>query len=177
MHNIIQHTITATHQERLKKLSWKNIKQQTIKELIATSSSDEQKTFYSDLCNAMISSNIPLKRLDNGEVKCFLEKYCSRHIPSESTIHKNYVDSLHEEVMDELKSNISNNFIWFSVDEITDVCERYIANLMIGILHEESPTKASKELEKTNSNTVTKFVHDELTKIFYLIQLLLKKYC
>jgi hypothetical protein len=67
MHNIIQHTITATHQERLKKLSWKNVKQQTIKESIATSSSDEQKTFYSDLCNAMISSNIPLKRLDNGE--------------------------------------------------------------------------------------------------------------
>jgi hypothetical protein len=71
--------------------------------------------------------------------------------------------------MDELKSTISNNFI-FSVDETTDVCGRYIANLIIGILHEESPTKAfliaSKELEKTNSNTVIKFVHDELTKFF-----------
>jgi hypothetical protein len=169
-HNIIQHTKTAGHHERLKKLSSQNIRQQTIKESIATSSSDEQKTFYSDLCNAMISSNIPLKKLDNGEFKCFLEKYCSRHIPSESTLRKNYVDSLHEEVMDELKSTISNNFIWFSVDETTDVCGRYIANLIIGILHEESPTKAfliaSKELEKTNSNTVTKFVHDELTKCF-----------
>jgi hypothetical protein len=59
-HNIIQHTKTAGHHERLKKLSSQNIRQQTIKESIATSSSDEQKTFYSDLCNAMISSNILL---------------------------------------------------------------------------------------------------------------------
>jgi hypothetical protein len=109
----------------------------------------------------------------------FLEKYCSRHIPSESTIRKNYVDSLHEEVMDELKSTISNNFVWFSVDETTDVCGRYIANLIIGILHEESPTKAfliaSKDLEKQTATQLQNSFMMNSQNFFYQTQFLLKK--
>jgi hypothetical protein len=54
------------------------------------------------------------------------------------------------------------------VDETADKCGRYIANLLIGVLNEETPTK---ELGKTNHKTIVRFVQDRLSRFF------LTKYC
>lgn len=63
---------------------------------------------------------------------------------------------------------MGTNPIWLSVDETTDACGRYIANVLIGSLKKDEPSKShlicSKQLEKTNNATVTKLVLDSLRK-------------
>ena len=57
------------------------------------------------------------------------------------------------------------------MDETTNACGRYVANLIIGVLDEEISTTGylicSKELQSTNSNTVSRFVNEAITR-FYL---------
>ena len=147
-------------------------KQQTIITSIASSSSscNEQKFFNTQLCKAMVESNIPLNKLQHKSFKTFLETFCNKHIPDESTLRKNYVASIYQDVIQKIKSIIGDNYIWFSVDETTDSCGRYVENLIIGVLSDETPSKSylirSKELEKTNNNTITRFIHDGLTNFF-----------
>lgn len=162
---------TAVHQENLKKFKSASSTQQTILESIAASSDTKsEQEFYFDLCNAMVSSNIPLSKLNNSMFKSFLQKYSGRHIPAESTIRKSYVDLVYKNCIEQIKKKIGNNYIWFGVDETTDSCGRYIAHLMIGILTEDCTTNAflisSKQLAQTNNITVTRFVHDGLTNFF-----------
>jgi hypothetical protein len=77
-----------------------------------------------------------------------------------------------------IEEDISENYIWISVDETTDVKGRYIANMIVGKLTQEeagnSHLLAPKELEKTNHKTIVNFVDDSLSKsvkfnIFFLI--------
>ncbi|CAH0562763.1 unnamed protein product [Brassicogethes aeneus] len=169
-YNIIQHLKTTLHKECLKKFTNKS-KQSTIGESLASTGQNEQREFYFDLCKAMVQSNIPLNKLKNTNFKTFLEKYCKLHIPEESTLRKNYVSLVYNETIHEIKELIGSNYIWFTVDETTDVCGRYIANLIIGVLNEDVPTTGylicSKELDATNNNTVSRFINEALIN-FYL---------
>jgi hypothetical protein len=54
----------------------------------------------------MVSSKIPLTKLNNTTFKSFLQKYTGRHIPAESTIRKNYVDLVYKDVLDEIKKKM-----------------------------------------------------------------------
>ena len=87
-----------------------------------------------------------------------MEKHCKRQIPDESTLRKNYVTVVYQETIQKIKEKVGNNNLWFAVDETTDCCGRYVTNLIIGILNNETPTKGflicSKELNKTNSSTL-----------------------
>ncbi|KAH1013204.1 hypothetical protein HUJ05_012227 [Dendroctonus ponderosae] len=55
-------------------------------------------------------------------------------------------------------------------NETTAAYGRYIDNLIIGVLNEDIVTAgfliSSKELTKTNSKTISRFVHEELNKFF-----------
>uniref|UniRef100_A0A2S2R4M2 Uncharacterized protein n=2 Tax=Sipha flava TaxID=143950 RepID=A0A2S2R4M2_9HEMI len=63
-----------------------------------------------------------------------------------------------------IRENIGSLFIYFCIDETTDLRGKYIANFIVGKLNVDSPIKsyllASKVLEKTNNNIITKFVND-----------------
>ncbi|CAH1366544.1 unnamed protein product, partial [Tenebrio molitor] len=56
--------------------------------------------------------------------------------------------------------------IWVSVDETTDALGRYIANCVVGKLSDEGTGKpyllASRQLERTNHETVARFVNESL---------------
>jgi hypothetical protein len=60
----------------------------------------------------------------------------------------------------------------FSVDETTDALGRYVANCLVGKLSEDEPGKsyllASKQLERTNHETIARFVNQSLGKGFSL---------
>lgn len=118
----------------------------------------------------MLSSNIPLNKLQCQPFRTFLEKHCQRHIPDESTLRKNYVGPVYQETIQRIKRIIGNNYIWFTVDETTDSCGRYVANLIIGVLNSETPTKgflvSSKELSKTNHDTIARFVNEGMAIFF-----------
>lgn len=49
----------------------------------------------------------------------------------ESSLRKNYVPTIYQHVMEQMKSSI---IFWFSEDETTDRCGHYIENLNVGIL-------------------------------------------
>ncbi|XP_063917782.1 uncharacterized protein LOC135133332 [Zophobas morio] len=69
-------------------------------------------------------------------------------------------------VITQISNSIGNNDIWISVDEMTDRLGRYIAYLVIGKLSSEEAGRpfllALKQLDKTNSNTISTFINESL---------------
>lgn len=100
-------------------------------------------------------------------------------IPDCSTIRNKYVNMVFEETMIKIKDPIGNN-IYIIVNETTDTCGRYIANLLIDILNENCAGKlyliGTQELDRTNNVTVSRFVNDCLTR-FYLPMLFQVRKC
>lgn len=153
-------------------IKYKNLAQRTLNQSFAsTSKNEEQESFRFDLCNALVSANIPLAKLDNTMFKTFLGKYTKFLIPDRSTIRNKYVNMVFKETMIKIKDAIGDNNIYIIVDETTDTCGRYIANLLIGILNEDCAGKSyligTQELDRTNNVTISKFINDCLTR-FYL---------
>lgn len=88
------------------------------------------------------------------------------HLLNESHLHKNYISSVYTEVIQEIK-NIGNNCIWICIDETTDACGQYVANLTLRVLNDINTSTMflinMKEIRKTSNKIITKFIHDELT--------------
>jgi hypothetical protein len=136
----------------------------------ASSRTADQKDFNLRLCEALLSANIPLNKVQNHKFKQFLETFCKKNIPHESTLRKNYVCSIYNNVIREIKSHIKDQFLYIIVDETTDVRGRYIANLLVGVLNENILPKSflisTKELKKTNSVEIVRFVNESLMAFF-----------
>ncbi|VVC37026.1 Methionine repressor MetJ domain, partial [Cinara cedri] len=88
--------------------------------LITSQHSNRKNLFFEDLCNAFAAVNIPLHKLGNHVLKSFLEKYTGKSIPDERTLRKNYISNIYKNVMDQIISDIGNNYVYITVDEITD---------------------------------------------------------
>jgi hypothetical protein len=73
-------------------------------------------------------------------------------------------------VINNIRQQIQNHYVYFVVDETTDSGGRYIANLLVGRLSEGGPSKsyliACKQLEKTNHVTILRFVNECLMNFF-----------
>lgn len=74
--------------------------------------------------------------------------------------------SAYEAVLSRIKTDLKDSYLWISFDETTDSLGRYIANLIVGKLDPESPSKPhliyTKELSRTNQETVAHFVNNGL---------------
>lgn len=120
----------------------------------------------------MVESNIPFNKLSSASFKVFIEKWCKKQLPErdESTLRKTTLDQCYNETISRIKAPLQNNFIYIVVNETTDVCGRYIANLLIITLNEDvggSPYLVTvKELEKPNNVTICRFIQEILTNIF-----------
>ena len=99
--------------------------------------SEESSIFNRDVCKLMISADIPWHKLSNEEFKKFMKKYTGKRLPDSSTIRKLYVGETYKETVKKLQQNAKNKTIWVSLDETTDVEQRYIASFVSGILGEE----------------------------------------
>lgn len=165
-----QHARTPSHMAKVQKMKSSGT-QITLKMSVEKSvEKGGQAIFNDELCQALISANIPLKKLNNVQFKSFLQKYCNFNIPDESTIRKRGVVSVYNDVIHKIREEIAENYFYIIVDETTDSCGRYIAHMMIGTLQEDVSGRvhliASKQLDKTNNLTVTRFIQDSLTKFF-----------
>ncbi|KRZ47647.1 hypothetical protein T02_3404 [Trichinella nativa] len=132
---------------------------------VADSSSKSQ--FPADLCMAFIDVGIPLWILENKSLRGgFLEKYTKQHIPSESSLRKNYIDNNFNNVMDRIRCEVAYNKIWVSIDETIDPVGRFVANVVIGTLEADQPSKeyllTSEVLEKSNSSTIAQLFTSSL---------------
>lgn len=131
---------------------------------------DRTNAFNVDLCEALVAANIPWTKIGNPVLKQFLQKYCNRNVPSESTLRKNYLRPLYEQTLARIREELGDSCIWISVDETTDVKGRFVAHFLAGKLAAHEKTRAflvcSKPLERTNGESVAFFVNESL-KVLY----------
>ncbi|PNF18950.1 hypothetical protein B7P43_G14910 [Cryptotermes secundus] len=76
--------------------------------------------FSKDLCTMMVSSNIPLHKVDTPSFRNFLKKYTTHPIPTKSTLRKNYLTSCYDVTINKIRNCVGNNKIWVSIDKTTD---------------------------------------------------------
>ncbi len=124
----------------------------------SAAASSRQNQFSVDLCKAFIDADIPLWKLENKLLKCFLEMYTKEHVPSESTLRKNYVDPCYTQILQKIKDDLREKKIWISIDETTDAVGRYVANVIVGSMDASKPSKVylltTEVLDKANSTTI-----------------------
>lgn len=89
-----QHLNTALHKENRNK----TLRQSLLTQNNLNEQTREKNEFYYDLCQALVASNIPFVKLENSGFKGFLEKYCKKNVPNESTLRKNYLPKCYEKV-------------------------------------------------------------------------------
>ena len=72
--------------------------------------------------------------------------------------------------MSRIKIELSNQFVWISVDETTDKLGRYVANLLVGKMDGQKWHKphltSVKVLEKTDFASISRFVNDGIGFIY-----------
>ncbi|KAL1238806.1 DASH complex subunit [Trichinella spiralis] len=105
---------------------------------------DSKSQFPTDLCMTFIDAGIPLWKLENKSLRGFLEKYTKQHIPSESSLQKNYIDNNFNNVMDRIRRKVAYNKTWVSIDEMIDPVRRFVANVVIGTLEADQLSKESE---------------------------------
>jgi hypothetical protein len=91
-----QHCEPAKHQKNLHLQSMKQNRQALLLENPETSTSSKTSQFHWDLCEMLISANIPLNKVSNKLFINFMEKYTNRSVPTESALRKNYLSSCYE---------------------------------------------------------------------------------
>ncbi|KAL4141628.1 hypothetical protein QTP88_004236 [Uroleucon formosanum] len=156
-YNVSQHIKTDKHQKNVKR---KNEQAQKKVQQLLTNQNSVKSDFNMDLCQAMVSANIPLNKLSNNVFRTFLEKYTGKSIPMEATLRKGYIDDIFNSTLDNMKMEIQQNKIWVSIDETCDVKGRFIANVIVGILRPDCPGRIfllhSEQLDKANHFTICK---------------------
>jgi hypothetical protein len=126
--------------------------------------------FDNELLIAFAKANIPIQKLQNVDLKAFLEKYTSRRIKSESFYRKFILEPIYENSKMKLKSKYLNKEIYFIFDETTDSLGRYILSIMVGECSEIRRTNPDLiklcELERSNSEIVLLNVLEVLNYLF-----------
>ncbi len=127
--------------------------------------------FHLELIEALVSSNIPIHKLENTLFKSFLEKYCGKSINSHSFYRGTVINTLYENLVTDIKNLLSESEKYYIIfDETTDTTGRYVLNLLIGICSKCKRTRpfliSVIELEKTTSEKINLEVVKKLTEIF-----------
>ncbi|KAF0688154.1 CGG triplet repeat-binding protein 1, partial [Aphis craccivora] len=155
--NVFQHLKTDKHLKGINRCKEQTQRKQ---QQLMTVNISKKSSFNKDLCEALISANIPLNKLSNRKFKTFLETYTKHEILCEATLRKGYVDDIYTDTMNSIREKISNKTIWVSIDETTDIEGRYIANVIVGTLEEYCAGEIfllnSDELDKANHSTICK---------------------
>jgi hypothetical protein len=119
-------------------------------------SSREINEYQRDLTDAFLKSDIPLFKVSEKAMKSFLEKYTGRKTPSHTSLH-NCVDTLYEETLTKIRDQLKDNHFYFILDETTDVCGRYVLNILVGVLNGEkvkSMLLSVRYLSKCDANSI-----------------------
>ncbi|KAJ4438542.1 hypothetical protein ANN_14489 [Periplaneta americana] len=94
--NVKKHINSNTHKRAYKR-------QQNLSKVQHESPSQLlERSFYDDMCDAFIASNIPLNKLENAKLRGFSGKYTGRQIPKEATLRNNATEK-------SLRSSISSS--------------------------------------------------------------------
>ena len=137
---------------------------------LAFGAEKERNPFYTDLLQAFIAANIPLKKLENKVFSSFLEVYTGKKLPDESTLRKNYLGEESSAALQSITTKLKDKSFYVQIDECTDSCGRFIIAILIGSLEEGSVTVPYLveivECQVTNHSTIIQVIMDTLYRIF-----------
>lgn len=169
-----QHLNTAKHKQAAEKKNRETVgaSQSLLTQYQNRSnSSTKLNEFNMDITKWFLEANIPLHKISHPSTKFFMEKYMKFSAPSDSAIRQNYVPVLYEEILNKLRKLAATKYIWVSVDETTDVEQRYIINFIFGILGVDEEKDRSylfsmAQLHKTDNHAIAKFFIDSLNLLW-----------
>ena len=125
--------------------------------------------FYEDITKMMIYTNIPLSKVNNPNLREFLEKWCGKKCPDTSTIRKNYMSPIYDRLMEEIRQYLKNHWIYIQVDE-AHASNRRIFSMIVGRLNGENSKSYLLNVAETdsaaNNHSVVRFVNDSLLLIW-----------
>ena len=168
---IEQHTRSSKHKSALEKMrSGTSGVQQFISESFQSQVENNGKSeFEYDLCEAFISANIPLDKLENEKIKALIKKYTSYKVPAISTVRAKHLPKLYNKTLEIIREKIGEHKLWISVDETMDKMKRSIANVIVGILNSEKSETFlinCEVLEAVNSQSIASLICDSLRKLW-----------
>jgi hypothetical protein len=118
---------------------------------------NKSSDFFKDLCDALVSANIPFWALNDEKLTNFLEVNC-RSIPDKSTLRKNYLSKCYNNILEMIRNKVHGK-TFVSIDETCDTEARYVENI-IGTLEIDGPGEVflltSEVLESVNHSTICK---------------------
>lgn len=136
--------------------------QQNIKE-------SSSKEFFKDICQAFVSTNIPLSKLNNPSLQDLFKKYTGRRLPDKSTIRKLYLLLECDNTIAPIKDNIFHCYIWISTDETTDIKDGGVVNVVVDTLDPQRHFRhylVSTEFRNTvNTKVIFEIIKEAIFKL------------
>lgn len=131
-----------------------------------TTLAENQQRFNKDLTNWLVAADIPFHKLTMDLTKQFFCKYTKFNCPDATVARRRYLIEIYDDTITKIRNVVGENGIYFIVDETTDIKQRYVLNVLVGVL-DGNPTKSmlisSQELEATNNATVTQAIVNACT--------------
>ena len=89
--------------------------------------------FNFEMTTWMVVNNIAISKLKKKSFVDFLKKYMMHPIPCHMTIRRE-IDNVFNNKMNEIRSQLKQNYVWMQIDMTTSSDGRCVANVIIGIL-------------------------------------------
>ncbi|KAI4466612.1 hypothetical protein MML48_2g00006966 [Holotrichia oblita] len=128
----------------------------------------EKRRFYSDLCLALISCNIPFAILDRTAFIAFWKRYAECELPSRTSL-RNCLSFAREDIERRIKSELNDKKLWLCVDETIDRKRQTVVNVMVRTMEPHRPSPAillaSKRFKKCSGNQILKVVLNSMSKL------------
>ena len=89
-------------EEHIKTEKHRNHVQLSQRQTYMDSVPDKKNKVFADLTKALVKSNIPLNKVENPNIKSFLEKWTKKELLSQSTLRKTYLEDEGKECIQDI---------------------------------------------------------------------------
>ncbi len=137
-----QHMKRAKHKQNIELKKKRTATQALLTELPDSNRRSKSDAFASALCKGMLSTNIPIKKLENEAFRGALEAGCGFKLPSEAAFRRKYLPDTFDHVLEGIKKDLQVGPVWISADCSRDVKGREVTNVVVGRLDSEAYHKS-----------------------------------
>ena len=84
------------------------------------------------------------------------------NISDASTLRTNYLDEIYESKIEKMRKNVAENKVFFVIDDTTDARNRYVLNVLVGILNGgpiEPMLLSTQYLDRVNNTTILQSIN------------------
>lgn len=128
--SIVSHEDGKVHKDAKRRWSEKRLIQRNTREMIG----NPNDLFNLRLADLFISMNIPFHRLNNDKWREFIQDFCNKRSPEESTLRKNYVKPIYDRQLQKIRDLVANKWIYIQIDE-AHIQRRKVISVLVGALN------------------------------------------